>query len=135
MRFLYSKLLRLRLIYLGLILVFLAKLLTDMDFLYSSKQHFGKHYLVYYGFCLIASIYTIIRRNLFMVRDFIEEELYLFKQSKEVLMLIKVFIQISIDEAKNFAKEKDAFTQIFEKTSEYVKDIYHKDLITEEILI
>jgi len=99
------------------------------------KQHFGKHYLVHYGFCLIASIYLIIKRNLFMVRDFIEEELYLFKQSKEVLMFIKVLIQISVDETKKFAKEKDAFPQIFEKTSEYVKDIYHNDLITEEILI
>jgi len=77
------------------------------------KESFKEKYLVCYGLCLAMAIDSIIKRNLLLVRDFIESELYLFNKSKDIIVLIEILIRISEKEAKSFIKEQEYFEEIY----------------------
>lgn len=73
------------------------------------RQKFEDNYLVYYGLCLMIAIKNLIRRNLRMVKDFIEKELYIFKEPETILIFIDVLIEISGNEYVSNKEEKEIF--------------------------
>ena len=83
------------------------------------KHHFKEKFIVYYSLCLIIAIDLLIRKNLLMVKNFIEEELYIFKKPEEVLMFINILIKISKYEFISISREKEYFEEIYEKSLEY----------------
>lgn len=93
------------------------------------KQHFKEKNIVYYGFCLIIAIDSLIQKNLLMVKNYIEEELYLYKKTEEVLMFINILTRISKNECISFFNEKEYFEEIYKKISEYGQ---YKEIFIEE---
>jgi len=84
------------------------------------KEGFKEDYIVCYGFCLALAIDSLIKKNLLLVKNFIENELYIFEKPTEIMVLIDILIKISKEEAKSFLKEKEQkehFEEIYEKLS------------------
>ncbi len=73
------------------------------------KEKYGNDYIVFYGLCLMIAIKNLIHRNLEMVKDFIENELYIFKEPETILIFIDVLIEISGNEYVSNKEEKEIF--------------------------
>lgn len=70
------------------------------------KTKFKENFRVWYGLCLVIAINKLIQSNLLMVKDFIEKELYFFKEPAMFLIFIDVLINYSGTEFISNEKEK-----------------------------
>ena len=76
------------------------------------KGSFAENYLVYYGASLVIAIDELIRSNLAMIRDFINQELYVMKDYDQILKLMKILEKGSRNEANDFAGEPNFIEKI-----------------------
>lgn len=70
------------------------------------KTKFKENFRVWYGLSLVIAINKLIQSNLLIVKDFIEKELYVFKEPDMILIFIDVLINISGTEFISNEQEK-----------------------------
>jgi len=69
------------------------------------KEKYKEDFIVCYGICLTVAIASIIRKNLIIVKNFVENEIYTFGNKVEMKIFIDILIEISNDEAKSISDD------------------------------
>jgi len=78
------------------------------------KKKYKDKFIPYYGLCLAIAINKLIRRNLLMVKKFIEEELIIFKEPEIILLFIDVLIKKSGNEFVSNKEEENLIEKYLE---------------------
>lgn len=71
----------------------------------------------YYGFCLALAIDYLIKKNLTMVKNFVEQEIYLFQKPEEFILFINILIKYTRKETESLSKEKDLMEKFYNVVS------------------
>ncbi len=89
------------------------------------KVRFGENYKAYYGFCLLVTIFMVIREHLGLVKKFLEKELIIPKESTQILIFIQMLVWVSKSEVRaSLDKDYDIKTFVQQYLSDEV--LYEK---------